>query len=105
MVSKHLVISCSHDKSVILYQLPMYFPAEMMRGEDQNRVSKRKDNEVLSEEEKLSRENEFLSSSTVIDKVQESLISKTAVLKSKKHLEREYTDFEKDCEDINGWDN
>lgn len=104
MISNHLVISCSHDKSVILYQLPMYFPAEMMRGEDQNRI-KRKDVEVLSEEEKQLRESEFLSSTTVIDKVQESLISKTAVLKSKKHLEREYTDHEKYCEDLNGWDN
>ena len=100
-----MVISCSHDKSVILYQLPMYFPGEMMRGEDQIRASKQKHNEVISEEDKLKRETEFLNSTTVIDKVQENLISKTAVLKSKKHFEHEYTDFEKDCEDINGWDN
>lgn len=112
IVSKHIVLSCSHDKSIVVYQLPMYFPGEMMRGEDMNRSRREKEKEKnqdsaddLSEEERQLREKEFLNSSNVIDKVQESLISKTAVLRSKKLMEREYTDWEKNCEDINGWDN
>lgn len=30
--SKHIMISCGFNKKLLVYQLPMYFPSEMMLG-------------------------------------------------------------------------
>jgi len=94
---KHTIISCSHDKTVKVFQLPIYYPGEYMRN-DHNKDSK-------EEKENENHERNFICSKKVIDNVQERIISQTAVLKYKNKENKELEEWEKDCEDLDGWDN
>lgn len=43
-------------------------------------------------------------SNKIIDEIEERIISQTAVLKSRK-INQDLEEWEKDCEDLDGWDN
>lgn len=74
----------------------MYFPGEIMRGDHL------KENEIKDNNDKIN--NDFLCSTSVLDKVQERIISQTAMLKCLKNRNIELEEWEKNCEDLDGWD-
>lgn len=65
-------------------------------------IDKKTGNKDENNENKQNKENKNID---VIDKIEENFLSQTAIIKSKGQVQLiEYEEFEKTCEDLDGWD-
>ena len=87
IIKKNIILTCSIDKTINVYQLPINFPGSLMKEETKNQI--------------------MTNSNQTIDIIEERLISQTAVLKFRKSEELneiEYNEDKINCDDLNGWD-
>lgn len=110
------MITGSADHTILIYQLPLYFPSELIRGDRSvDRISLLSDGakEKFSQGDLLEDyDEEPLTASLPNEKVEkredqyskvQSLVEKSSrKLNSMGRLVLQ--EFEKECEDINGWD-
>ncbi len=86
-----------------------------MRGEHLEEVSQSTDDEINDTENdnknydkhdvELTENNKGIINCNSIDKVEENLISQTEIIKLKGQTQlMEYEEYEKTCEDLDGWD-
>lgn len=95
--SKHIMISCGYDKKLLVYQLPMYFPSEMMLG-----VQNEPNNEVKMNNNPQQEEKKILNIPT-----KQNLEKKIEKLENKLQNKRQVkplTFEEIQCADLVGWD-
>lgn len=65
-------------------------------------IDKKTVNKDENHENTINKENKNIE---VIDKIEENFLSQTAIIKSKGQVQLiEYEEFEKTCEDLDGWD-
>ncbi len=91
---KNIIISCSKDKSIKVYQLPIYYPSEMILSKFKEEPSSPL--KLDSIDERLSFDVPKNSLEQTVEKIEKHIQKKT----DKKHL----TENEIICEDLNGWD-
>ena len=96
--SKHIIISCGYDKKLLVYQLPMYFPSEMMLGLHNETNTEVKTHENNQQEEKKT--FNIPTKQNLVEKKIEKLENKLQNKKQAKPL----TEEEIKCSDLIGWD-
>ena len=93
--NKNSIISCSHDKTIKVYQLPLYFPSQMMRGDH---LIEKKDLGLKEEKTKNDKSKDSKYS------LENRILNKAEAIKLKNN-QIEYDELQQKCEDLIGWDN
>ena len=110
---KHIIITGSFDKRILIYQLPIYYPAELIRNdktlEDMNKENDNlKSSNILGNDEILpTKDKDFNYDENVLikknnNKVESLLESKNLLINRRE--KRVLNEEEKNCDDIQGWD-